>query len=935
MIKERRKHPRLRIPLEAEYLVAGAEEWRQGTVWTLGAGGAALLCDQQLELGAVLDGLHFVVEAEGDLPETRIDVSAKVVSIDRKDDFGRATNFMLGLQFTGLGEQEFELLRQFVFRRLTGTRPASGDGDDDVGKKKRAGAAPIEIRFKLFEEFVEEVSENLSPSGMFIRSKNPLPPGSRFPFQFHLGDDFSLFQGAAEVVWTRRRSEGPERPPGMGVRFLELGLASQKMVQRLVGRRAADGAAEAGEVADDGRFEDESTAAVEVSGEAEPFALDQDPPAAGDPQPDPETQPSAARAGDQAMLEKRLRRRLARFEKRLGEMESGRDEAVRQAERLAGENAALREENQALESSYADVEEARRRAETEASELLREVETLQPNADLEQKLLQTRDQLERLQADWQSQEAKLRAQLEQKSIDEERLNERLSDAVAVETELRAQLKRKSADEEELNELVSEAADTEAELRAQLEHKSVDQEKLNERLSEASCVAAELQGQLEQKSAVEEELNELVSEAACVEAELRSQLGQKRADEEELNELLAQAADTEADLHAQLERQRTEETRLESRLSEAVDTEAELRQQLTDSHAAGDELEQRLKQSAEVEAVLREQMRELHASRDDVETKLAHATVKLDRMSAAAGETDSVPRTAESEPQMLVTNLAAAPEETQIPTMDEAEGAVATAEDEAEGVMAAAQDEAESVMVTALESDEPVAEARNEPRQSEPGGVMRRMASWFGFSRPPAPQGESGTLESATVPADEMEFGSESMSEETVEEEFATEPTVQVELESATEPAVLAEPEAEPLVLEEAETEPTASNEPDGNETDGSVAIEETVRAWAAAWSERRVEDYLSFYSRAFEPGQAGGDGASGGSSRAWLPPLAGMELRLGPICQVEVAPGRYAVQFEQSVESDSYTRRTGRTLELVRESDAWKIAAESFQELPN
>jgi hypothetical protein len=58
-----------------------------------------------------------------------------------------------------------------------------------------------------------------------------------------------------------------------------------------------------------------------------------------------------------------------------------------------------------------------------------------------------------------------------------------------------------------------------------------------------------------------------------------------------------------------------------------------------------------------------------------------------------------------------------------------------------------------------------------------------------------------------------------------------------------------------------------------------------------------------------------------------------MELTLGPISQKEVSPGRVAVQFEQSVESDAYTRRTGRTLEMIREADAWKIAAESFQEL--
>ena len=137
MIKERRRHPRLRIPLEAEYLVAGEDEWHEGTIWTLGAGGAALLCETPLERGTVLAGLHFVVAAEGDLPETRIEVGADVVSSELQDDVGRSGNFMLGLQFRDLGEQEFELLRQFVFRRLTGS-PRSPAQDEAASRRRWA-----------------------------------------------------------------------------------------------------------------------------------------------------------------------------------------------------------------------------------------------------------------------------------------------------------------------------------------------------------------------------------------------------------------------------------------------------------------------------------------------------------------------------------------------------------------------------------------------------------------------------------------------------------------------------------------------------------------------------------------------------------------------------------------------------------------------------
>ena len=60
-----------------------------------------------------------------------------------------------------------------------------------------------------------------------------------FHFQFQLGEDFSLIEGRAEVGWRRRQSEGPNKLPGMGVKFLQLDAASQKIVKAVVKRKAA------------------------------------------------------------------------------------------------------------------------------------------------------------------------------------------------------------------------------------------------------------------------------------------------------------------------------------------------------------------------------------------------------------------------------------------------------------------------------------------------------------------------------------------------------------------------------------------------------------------------------------------------------------------------------------------------------------------------
>lgn len=92
----------------------------------------------------------------------------------------------------------------------------------------------IQLKFDRFSGFVSEYTANLSPSGVFIRTKDPKPAGTVLEFEFRLGDGFELIRGRGEVIWNRRADEGPSRPAGMGVRFLELSPGSRELIFRLV-----------------------------------------------------------------------------------------------------------------------------------------------------------------------------------------------------------------------------------------------------------------------------------------------------------------------------------------------------------------------------------------------------------------------------------------------------------------------------------------------------------------------------------------------------------------------------------------------------------------------------------------------------------------------------------------------------------------------------
>lgn len=102
-------------------------------------------------------------------------------------------------------------------------------------------ATKVAFKFERFTGFISEYSANISPTGMFITTNRPEPPGSVLDFEFQLGDGFDLIRGKGEVVWTRAVAEGPSRPAGMGIRFLELAEGSKELIYRIVDQYVQDG----------------------------------------------------------------------------------------------------------------------------------------------------------------------------------------------------------------------------------------------------------------------------------------------------------------------------------------------------------------------------------------------------------------------------------------------------------------------------------------------------------------------------------------------------------------------------------------------------------------------------------------------------------------------------------------------------------------------
>ena len=104
--------------------------------------------------------------------------------------------------------------------------------------RRQADRVTVNKEFASIEEFITEYVSDISRTGVFIRSDDPLPAGTKVDLKFTVIDeDFETIEGIGEV--TRVVPPDTGAPPGMGVVFVELTKSSQTLVERLLLRRGA------------------------------------------------------------------------------------------------------------------------------------------------------------------------------------------------------------------------------------------------------------------------------------------------------------------------------------------------------------------------------------------------------------------------------------------------------------------------------------------------------------------------------------------------------------------------------------------------------------------------------------------------------------------------------------------------------------------------
>ena len=109
--------------------------------------------------------------------------------------------------------------------------------DKTPDEARRDERVTINKEFESYDAFINEYVTNISRTGVFVRSRTPLPVGTKVNLRFTvIMDDIETVEGLGEVVRVH------DDPPGMGVLFTDLSTYSKGLIDKLLtdqGRRVA------------------------------------------------------------------------------------------------------------------------------------------------------------------------------------------------------------------------------------------------------------------------------------------------------------------------------------------------------------------------------------------------------------------------------------------------------------------------------------------------------------------------------------------------------------------------------------------------------------------------------------------------------------------------------------------------------------------------
>ena len=93
-------------------------------------------------------------------------------------------------------------------------------------------AKKVKLRFKGKEHFSKHYIKDISLGGLFLKTKQELPVGTVFHFEFVVDDELPPIKGEGTVVRISRDESG--NIDGLGIKFLSLNAESLETLTKVI-----------------------------------------------------------------------------------------------------------------------------------------------------------------------------------------------------------------------------------------------------------------------------------------------------------------------------------------------------------------------------------------------------------------------------------------------------------------------------------------------------------------------------------------------------------------------------------------------------------------------------------------------------------------------------------------------------------------------------
>ena len=101
--------------------------------------------------------------------------------------------------------------------------------EEDRTSRRVSVSKAVRIRCENWERFQTEYTGNISDTGIFITTEQPLSPGTVFTLEMSVGEETIVAK--AQVIWTKEFAPFEKRLSGLGARFVDMDPQSERILQ--------------------------------------------------------------------------------------------------------------------------------------------------------------------------------------------------------------------------------------------------------------------------------------------------------------------------------------------------------------------------------------------------------------------------------------------------------------------------------------------------------------------------------------------------------------------------------------------------------------------------------------------------------------------------------------------------------------------------------